>query len=128
MTHGKMSGALATAAAILLLFEGSASAHRLDEYLQATIFSVEKDRVQAFLRLTPGVAVSPIVIWTIDTNGDGSISETEQKAYAERVLRDLSLSVDGHPLKLRLVSVDFPTADDMKNGLGEIQIEFMADL
>ena len=52
-----MKTRLAAAGAILLLAGTPASAHRLDEYLQATTISVEKDRVQAQIRLTPGVAV-----------------------------------------------------------------------
>lgn len=114
--------------AIAVLLGGTASAHRLDEYLQATILSVEKDRVQAFVRLAPGIAVASAVIASVDTNGDGVLSETEQRAYAERVLRDLSFSVDGQRLQLRLVSVDFPKVQEMKEGLGEIQIELTADL
>jgi hypothetical protein len=123
-----MSKSLAAATAILLSLGAPASAHRLDEYLQATIISVEKDSVQACMRLIPGVAVSSIVISNIDTNGDGIISDTEQQDYAERVVRDLSLSVDGFPVKPRLVSADFPRPEEMKEGLGEIQIEFSADL
>jgi len=38
-----------------------AGAHTLDEYLEATIISVENDRVQIQIRVTPGVAVFPIV-------------------------------------------------------------------
>ena len=49
---------------------------------------LEKDRVQAQIRLTPGVAVFPIVLAKIDTDADGVISEAEQRAYAERVLGD----------------------------------------
>jgi hypothetical protein len=116
------------AAVILLLLGAPASAHRLDEYLQATLISLEKDRVQVFMRLIPGVAVSSIVLSSMDTNADDNISETEHRAYAERVLRDLSLSVDGYTLTPRLVSVDFPGVEEMKEGLGEIQIEFTADL
>jgi len=122
-----MSNRLSAAAAILLSLVAPASAHRLDEYLQATIFSVEKDRVQAFMRLIPGVAVSSIVIPSIDTNGDGIISDTERRSYAQRVLGDLSLSMDGHPLKLRLGPVDVTGTGEMKEGLGEIRIEFSAD-
>jgi hypothetical protein len=119
---------LTVAAAILLLLGASASAHRLDEYLQATIISVEKDRVQAQMRLIPGVAVSSFVLTSIDTNADGVISEAERRAYAERVLRDVSLTIDGDILRPRLISVKFPGFESMKEGLGEIQIEFSANL
>src|ERR1700730_19028692 len=81
--------------AILLSLGAVAFAHRLDEYLQATIISVEKDHIQASMRLIPGVAVSSVVLASIDTNWDGVISEAEQRTYAERVLRALSLTGDG---------------------------------
>jgi hypothetical protein len=116
------------AAVVLLSLGGFAFAHRLDEYLQATILSVEKNRVQGSMRLIPGVAVSSIVIASIDADGDGFISEAEGRAYAERVLGDLSLTIDGNHLKPRLVSVNFPRIEEMKEGMGEIQIEFIADL
>jgi hypothetical protein len=116
------------AAAILVLAGAPALAHRLDEYLQGALFSVEKSSLQAQLTLTPGVAIFPIVIVDIDTDRDGTISEAEQRAYAGRVLRDLSLAIDGHRLTPRLSSMRFPAIDDMKEGRGEIQIEFHADL
>ncbi len=117
------------ATAILLLCFGiPASAHRLDEYLQATTVSLEKGRVQAQIRLTPGVAVFPVVMAAMDTNGDGLISTSEQRAYAGRVLSDLSLAVDGDRLRLRLISANFPTTGDMQQGRGEIQIDFAADV
>jgi hypothetical protein len=119
---------LIVAAAILLLAGAPASAHRLDEYLQATLISVEKERVQATMRLVPGVAVSSFVLASMDTNADGVISETEQRVYAERVLRDVSLTIDGDVVKPRLISVEFPGVEEMKEGLGEIHIEFSADL
>jgi hypothetical protein len=76
----------------------------------------------------PGVAVSSAIVAAIDTNADGEISETERRAYAERVLGDLSLSVDGNPLRLKLVSQEFPSVVEMQQGLGQIEIEFTADL
>jgi hypothetical protein len=119
---------LAVAGVILLLVGTHASAHRLDEYLQATIISVEKDRVKAEIRLTPGVAVFHIVLADIDSDADGDISEAEQRAYAERVLGDLSLMIDGDRLQLRLVSWEFAKLEEMKEGLGDIQLEFNADV
>jgi len=115
-------------AAATLVFLSSAAAHRLDEYLQATTISLERDRVQAELRLTPGVAVLPFVLGAIDTDGDGAISAHEQRAYADRVLSDLSLALNGARLRLHLIQVTFPTTEAFKEGLGEIRLDFAAPL
>ncbi len=123
-----MKARLTAAGAMLLLAGTPAAAHRLDEYLQATTISVEKDRVQAQVRLTPGVAVFPMVLANIDTDSDGVISEAEQRAYARRVLGELSLTIDGDRLQLRLVSLKFAKIEEMKEGGGEIQLEFDADV
>ena len=56
------------AVALFVLVTTAASAHRLDEYLQGTIFSVTKGHVTADLTLTPGVAIFPTLIPDIDTN------------------------------------------------------------
>lgn len=113
---------------IVLLLCLPAFPHRLDDYLEATIFSVERNRIYISMRLVPGVAVFPVVLASIDTNGDGVISEIEQRAYAESVLGDLSLMIDGHNLKPQLVAINFPEIEQMKDGMGQIQIEFVADL
>jgi hypothetical protein len=123
-----MTKKLATLGTLLLALTTSVHGHRLDEYLQATIISVESDRVHASMRLIPGVAVFPAVFASIDTNGDGYISEVEQRSYAEQVLRNLSLTIDGKRLEPTLVSVRFPEVEQLKEGLGEIQIEFTAKL
>jgi hypothetical protein len=117
-----------SAAAILLLAATCGFAHRLDEYLQGTLIAVDKNRIDAQMTLTPGVAVFPLLIAEIDLDSDGVISRIEQQAYAARVLGDLSIAIDGHPLTLRLLSVRFPTIEEMKEGRGEIRIEFDADL
>jgi hypothetical protein len=117
---------LVIASLILLSVGRTATAHRLDEYLQATVISIEADRVEALLRLTPGVAVSTVVLAGVDSDADGDIVESEQRTYAERVLRDLSLTVDGDALPLQLSSMTFPATADIKAGLGEIQINFSA--
>ncbi len=119
---------LVAAAAILLSLCTGAFAHRLDEYLQAIILTVENDHVLASMRLIPGVAVASTVLASIDANGDGVISETEQRAYSERVLRDLSIRVDGKSALPTLVSQKFPAIEELKEGLGEIHIEFTVDL
>ncbi|RYG25619.1 hypothetical protein EON82_06400 [bacterium] len=115
-----------TAAILGLALGSTASSHRLDEYLQATIFSLHKDSVRATMLLMPGTAVFSRVIVRIDKNGDGTITDAEGRAYGESVLRDLLLSVDGKRLKPRLCSFKFPEIGEMKKGQGNIELKFEA--
>lgn len=101
-------------------------AHRVDEYLQATTILVGRDHVQAQIRLTPGIEVFPAVLATIDTNRDGAISGVEQRAYTARVLRDVSMKIDGSRLTLRLVSSKFAGVQDLQEGRGAIQLDLEA--
>jgi HupE / UreJ protein len=123
-----MKRTLSAGAAVLVVLGCPSFAHRLDEYLQATIISVEEKQVQLSMRLIPGVAVSSVVLSDIDANRDGAISEAEGQAYSQRVLHELSLSLDGHRLSPRLVSASFPRIEDIKEGVGEIRMEFTAAL
>jgi hypothetical protein len=123
-----MKKCLSAAVPILLAFGTIAHAHRLDEYLEATIISLDGNRVHAEIRLTPGVSVASVVIGEIDANRDGVISAAEQQAYAHKVLGDLSLAVDGNPIRPHLVSLRFPAIEDMKEGTGEIELDFDSTL
>ena len=128
-----MNTRLAAVCALLMIMfflfvERPAAAHRLDEYLQATTFSIKQSRIQAEMRLTPGITVFPAVFANMDTNGDGSLSPSEQRAYAEQALRDMSLTLDGDRLRLRLISWKFAKIAELKAGRGDIQIAFYADV
>jgi len=116
------------AVALLLLAPAPAPAHRLDEYLQEALISVDKYALHVEMTLTPGVAVFPMVTAEMDPDADGVVSEREQRAYGGQVLRDLSLTIDGNPLTPRLVSIRFPRMEEMKEGMGTIRIAFQADL
>jgi hypothetical protein len=119
---------LAATVALLLALATPADAHQLDEYVQASKISVARDLVRVELRLTPGVKVLPRVLAIIDTNGDGAVSTDEQRAYVDRVRGDLSLMVDGSRLPLHLVALGFPSIAEMKEGLGEIRMDFESAL
>ena len=121
-----MKTRLAIVCLLLLAVGMPASAHRLDEYLQATTISLGQDRIQAQMRLSAGVAVFPGVFAAIDSDGDGALSAAEQRAYAERVLGDLSLTVNGTRVPLRLISCNFGKTEEMKEGRGDIQLEWSA--
>ena len=116
------------AMAILLVCTAPAWAHRIDEYLQATILSLESNQVHASMRLIPGVIVAPSLIGMIDANHDGVFSENEKHAYANRVLGDISLSADGKPMTPLLDSWEIPEASQLGDGLGEIHLEYHVDL
>jgi hypothetical protein len=113
----------------IALFSGtSASAHRIDEYLQATLLSLQADRVQASMRMIPGILVASSVISGIDGNGDGVLSDDEERTYAQRVLGDLSVTVDGARVQPKLISWNFPQPAQLRDGIGEIHIEYTLDL
>lgn len=108
-------------------FAGGVAAHRLDEYLQATLIGVTRDGVDVEINLTPGVAVLPAVLSAIDRNHDGRISPDEEQAYAAEVLRDVELQVDGKSVPLRLTGRQFPSLQAMSEGLGTIRLNMRAD-
>src|SRR5207249_9331944 len=103
-----------------------ASAHRLDEYLQATRFALATDHILVKIDLTPGVDVAPAIFALINTDHDGSISATEGRAYAKRLLDDCVFEVDGKPWRLEIVSAFFPSFEDMQAGTGTIRIQARA--
>ena len=107
-----------------LLFAQVAWAHRIDEYLQATILSLDAREVNGSMRLIPGVLVASSVIAAIDSDHDGMFSRSEKQAYAQRVLGDLSITLDGRSLSPHLLSCSFPEPAQMREGLGEIHISY----
>jgi hypothetical protein len=110
-----------------MMLAGGASAHRLDEYLQATLIGVTRNGVDLEINLTPGVAVLPAVMAEIDKNSDGQISTQEEQAYAAEVVREVELRVDGRPVPLRLLESHFPSLQAMREGLGTIRLNLRAD-
>ena len=113
-------------ALLALTLAGGGAAHRLDEYLQATLIGVTRDGVEVEIQLTPGVAVLPVVMAAIDRDRDGWISAEEERAYAGRVAREVELRVDGEPAALSLIESKFPSLEEMREGLGTIRLKLLA--
>jgi hypothetical protein len=120
--------ALVVGGVLLCSTAAPVQAHRVDEYLQATTILVAQDRVHLEMRLIPGTAVVPAVLRAIDTDSNYVISAAEERAYVERVLRDLSLTIDDDRVTLWLVSWTFPGIDEMKDGRGAIRLEISGDV
>lgn len=108
---------------LLLLQLSSACAHRLDECLQAARISVSREKIEVELDLTPGVDTLTRILPLIDLDLDGSISAAEGEAYADLVRTGLILEVDGRSQTLRLIENQFPSLQEMKNGMGTIRLK-----
>lgn len=113
---------------LLLAAVGTASAHRLDEYLQATRVAVATNRIDISIDLTPGVAVVSDVLAAIDTNRDAQLSESERQSYGERLLKDLRVGIDGRPVLVTLAEIAFPAVQEMKEGHGTIRVKAAAGI
>src|SRR5215471_10351100 len=114
---------MGVSALLALNLIGGVAAHRLDEYLQATMIGVTRDAIDVEIQLTPGVAMLPVLMAVIDQDRDGRISGEEERAYAGRVTREVALRVDGVPAPLSLIESSFPAVEAMREGLGTIRLK-----
>jgi hypothetical protein len=108
----------------MLAVASPASAHVLDEYLQATIIDIEPGDIRLRINLTPGVDIAWQVIELIDRNDNGTISPEEATTYANTLNRDLSCQLDQRTVKLRLIACEVPAPADLHTGMGIIKAEF----
>jgi hypothetical protein len=98
----------------------------LDQYLEVAQLALAPDGVHVELRLIPGVQVADRIFALIDTDGDGEISSAEEQAYAQRLLQDVALEVDGQHVPLTLAGVQFPSRQEMNEGSGAIRLNLSA--
>ena len=107
---------------VVLAVPSESAAHRLDEYLQAARVSLARDGVTLEVDLTPGANIASAVVPLLDRNGDDRISPAEAGMYGQMVLADLVLELDGRPVALTLTRVETSSIDEMRGGLGIIQL------
>ena len=100
----------------------TASAHVLDQYLQVAQIALAPDGVRIELRLIPGIEVADQICTLIDADGNGQITTAEEQVYARRVLQDLQLAINNVNTSLSLTNVQFPTRQEMREGLGTIRL------
>src|SRR5690348_9557215 len=79
----------ACTAIVIAVAVATVSAHRRDEYLQAARLDIASDRIEVQLDLTPGIALADRVVWEIDGDHDGVVSDAEARAYANAVEQHL---------------------------------------
>ena len=120
--------ALLASFAVLVVVAVRVEPHTVDEYVQATRLDISQTRIVVDLALTPGVAVATNVFAMIDGDLNGRVSPQEIQAYARRLLRDLSVRVDGQPYPLTLTRAECPSWDQIRDGAGTIRLQAAADL
>jgi hypothetical protein len=124
----RSSNRVVVAATLAMLACVPLLAHRRDEYLQAARIAVDPARVGIELDITAGIALAPAVMAEIDRNRDGSIDESEAKAYALDVQSGLRLEIDGRALRVELIDVRAPQPVSLAGGEGPIRITLAAAL
>src|SRR5436190_9105436 len=125
MTSGLRCAPLIIAVLSPLGFSSGAFAHRLDEYLQATLVVIAPGDIRLQINFTPGVDIADQVLALIDRNGDNTISEKEAAAYSQLVKRDLVVRIDQHPASLKLTLCRFDQPNELRTGSGLIQLEYL---
>jgi hypothetical protein len=120
-THHHISCLLLLACAFA---PASASAHVLDEYLQATLVEIAPDAIHLQINLTPGVQVAEPIVALMDPDQDGVISPSEAAHYANLFKRDLQAWLDDRKVELTLVSSRFATPAELRTGWGMVELEF----
>ena len=123
---GPVGGLLALVASILA--PAATLAHPLDVYLMGSYVTVTPTQVEVEVDATPGVLLAPDVLTQIDTNGDGTLSDAESRAYVQTIVDALQLSVDGTPLTLSVTKIEMPSSLNIQAGYGLIRIYTSADL
>ena len=117
-----MSRVFVSVVVFMLAMPAESAAHRLDEYLQAARVSLAHDRITLEVDLTPGANIASAIVTLLDRDGDNTISPIEAGAYGQAVLADLVLELDGRSVALTLTRVEAPSIDDIRDGVGTIQL------
>jgi hypothetical protein len=112
----------------LVLISPVAFAHPVDECVQAAYLKLGPNALELELDLTPGERVAPQMLKLIDQNRDGLMSQPEAQRYAERVLEDLRLKVDGRSQSFTLTPVMLPPTDVFLAGGGTIKVNARTNL
>lgn len=87
-----------------------------------TRIALSGDRVALEIDLTPGAAVAPRIFARIDRDGDGQVTGVEIERYADAVLSNLVLEIDGRASLLTLTRAECPSWSEIRDGDGTIRL------
>ncbi len=120
------AASLLAALAVLNIPPAVASAHPIDELLQQVYVTPTAGHIQLAVEVLPGVAVATDFLAVVDSNGDGTMSDTEQQAFTSMLHSHVNLEVDGVTVDTEVEEAIYPDADLMIAGGGAIAISLTA--
>ncbi|MBC2606669.1 hypothetical protein [Pelagicoccus albus] len=88
----------------------------------------EEGRILATYRVVPGVEVYDQFEALIDRDGSGDISEEEERGYAQSLLDDSLLTLDGVGLSFKFVESQIWGRDVLVEGGGAIVVKASCDV
>ena len=115
-----------TAVLLLVLVAYGAEAHRLDEVVQGAYLTLAPGEVRLELDVSPGMEVAGTLLRALDTDADRTITEAEARGYAQRVLAQSTLTLDGVALSWTLDKVVVPAYPNLELGSDTIRIHAVA--
>lgn len=93
---------------------------------QRVYLTARADGFEVELDLSPGSLVARDFAAGLDTNHDRTLTRREVDAYGARALADLSLDLDGAPVRLRLAEVFVPSVDVIETGEASVRLRATA--
>jgi hypothetical protein len=94
---------------------------------QRVYLTARADGLEVELDLSPGSLVARDFAAGLDADHDRALSRREVDAYGARALADLSLALDGTPLRLRLAEVFAPSVDVIETGEASVRLRATAE-
>ena len=111
---------------LLALVPAWVGAHPVDEVVQGAYLTLIPGKLRLEVDITPGSAVTAVIINSLDEDGDRLVSTTEARAYAHRVLEQSTLVLDGITTSWTLETVIVPPYRNLELGNDSIRIYAVA--
>jgi hypothetical protein len=102
--------------AALLIIPGWATAHPVDELVQSAYLTLTPGAVMVEVNLTIGPQVAGPIIALLDADGTGDISAAEADAFAQTLLAQTMLQLDGQAMDWQLDDVIAPSLGFLATG------------
>lgn len=113
---------------LFVLSPAPAGAHPLDEAMQFSTLTLDKDQITIEIEIMVGPLLVDRIDDAVDTDHDGQFSAAEQQAWGQQLTHHVSLRVDDRAIPLRLLYVRVPTFRALINGQECVFVRYQANL